>query len=147
MISSASKMFVKSGPCMNRNARRPDSGSSSTFVPVMSDGIRSGVNWIRLKLTSKIFDKELTIRVFANPGTPTSKTWPRVKMDARISSITSLWPITTLESSPTITSRERLNSSSSWLIRSTCVDMTGMPLGVRAGSNLEICDSTATDDL
>jgi hypothetical protein len=55
----------------------------------MSEGIRSGVNWIRLKLTSRIRAIELTIRVLASPGTPTSRTWPRVKIDARISSMTS----------------------------------------------------------
>ncbi len=67
----------------------PASGSSSTLVPVMSDGIRSGVNWIRLKLTSRIRAIELTISVLASPGTPTNRTWPRVKIAARISSMTS----------------------------------------------------------
>ena len=50
LISSARMMLAKIGPGTKRNARRPASGSSSTLVPVMSDGIRSGVNWIRLKL-------------------------------------------------------------------------------------------------
>ena len=39
----------------------------------MSEGIRSGVNWIRLKLTSRIRAIELTISVLARPGTPTSR--------------------------------------------------------------------------
>ena len=55
----------------------------------MSDGIRSGVNWIRLKPTSRIRAIELTINVLASPGTPTRSTCPRVKIAARISSITS----------------------------------------------------------
>ena len=42
----------------------------------MSEGIRSGVNWIRLKPTSRIRAIELTISVLARPGTPTSRTWP-----------------------------------------------------------------------
>ena len=51
LISSARTMLAKIGPCTNRNARRPVVWSSSrTSVPVMSDGIRSGVNWMRLKL-------------------------------------------------------------------------------------------------
>ena len=47
-------MFVKTGPSTNRKLRRPCSSSSSTFVPVMSEGIRSGVNWMRLKPRSRI---------------------------------------------------------------------------------------------
>ena len=65
-------------------------------MPVMSEGIRSGVNWMRLKPTSRILASELTINVLARPGTPTSRTWPRVKMAARICSMTSRWPTTTL---------------------------------------------------
>ncbi len=48
----------------------------------MSEGIRSGVNWIRLKPTSRILASVLTISVLARPGTPSSKQWPRVKMAA-----------------------------------------------------------------
>ena len=70
LISSARMMLAKIGPGTNRNARRPASGSSRTLVPVMSEGIRSGVNWMRLKLTSRILAIELTIRVLARPGTP-----------------------------------------------------------------------------
>ena len=89
----------------------------------MSDGIRSGVNWMRLKPTSRILASELTIRVLARPGTPTSRTWPLVKIEARICSITSFWPMTTLLSSVTMTSREWRNSSSSWEIRSPALDI------------------------
>ena len=74
-------------------------------MPVMSDGIRSGVNWIRLKLTSRIRAIELTMSVLARPGTPTSRQCPRVKIAARICSITSRWPMMTLPSSATMTSR------------------------------------------
>ena len=42
-------MLVKIGPFDEAEIRAgPCSSSSSTFVPVMSEGIRSGVNWIRL---------------------------------------------------------------------------------------------------
>ena len=40
----------------------------------MSEGIKSGVNWIRLKETSRISAKVLTISVFARPGTPSKQT-------------------------------------------------------------------------
>jgi hypothetical protein len=53
-----------------------------TFVPVMSEGIRSGVNWIRLKPTSRIRASVLTMSVLARPGTPSSRQCPRVKMAA-----------------------------------------------------------------
>ena len=61
----------------------------------MSDGIRSGVNWIRLKSTSRIRASVLTISVFARPGTPSSRQWPRVKIAAKICSITSSCPTIT----------------------------------------------------
>ena len=48
----------------------------------MSEGIRSGVNWMRLKLMSRIRASVLTISVLARPGTPSSRQWPRVKMAA-----------------------------------------------------------------
>ncbi len=48
MISSASSTFEKIGPGTKVQVRRPVPGSSSMMsVPVMSDGIRSGVNWMR----------------------------------------------------------------------------------------------------
>ena len=48
LISSASRMFVKIGPRRKRKRRSPVFTScSSTSVPVMSLGMRSGVNWIR----------------------------------------------------------------------------------------------------
>ena len=51
----------------------PVRASSRTMVPVMSDGIRSGVNWMRLKDTSRIWLMELTMSVLARPGTPTQE--------------------------------------------------------------------------
>ena len=59
---------MKTGPSTKRKFRRPCSSSSSTFVPVMSEGIRSGVNWIRLKSMSRIWASVLTISVLARPG-------------------------------------------------------------------------------
>ena len=51
LISSASTTLANSGPWRKRNSRRPVLRFSSiTSVPVMSDGIRSGVNWMRLEV-------------------------------------------------------------------------------------------------
>src|ERR671920_742958 len=53
LISSASTMFAKIGPGANTICRRPVVVSSWMMsVPVMSDGIRSGVNWMRLNFRS-----------------------------------------------------------------------------------------------
>ncbi len=52
LISSASTICAKSGPDWKRNSRRPSGDSVMMFVPMMSEGIRSGVNWMRLKLRS-----------------------------------------------------------------------------------------------
>ena len=46
LISSASKNEVKMGPLMSENSLRC---RLKTLVPVMSAGIRSGVNWMRAK--------------------------------------------------------------------------------------------------
>ena len=49
LISSARMTLANIGPCRNRNSRWPvERFSSMTSVPVMSAGIRSGVNWMRL---------------------------------------------------------------------------------------------------
>ena len=39
-----------------------------TSVPVMSDGIRSGVNWMRLKVRSSASARVQIISVLARPG-------------------------------------------------------------------------------
>ena len=74
-------MLAKTGPARNLNIRSLVAGSSwITSVPVMSMGIRSGVNWMRLKLKANACARVLTIKVFARPGTPTNRAWPRQKM-------------------------------------------------------------------
>ncbi len=64
-------------------------------VPVMSAGIRSGVNWMRLKDRDSVRDRVLTSRVLASPGTPTSTQCPRAKMAVSSSSTTWFCPMTT----------------------------------------------------
>ena len=54
LISSARTTLAKSGPATKRKRRRPVCGSSSMIsVPVMSPGMRSGVNWMRLNERSQ----------------------------------------------------------------------------------------------
>ncbi len=97
LISSASTMLAKIGPGRKVNLRRPVSGSSWRMsVPVMSAGIRSGVNCMRLKERCRIFDTVLTSSVLARPGTPTSRQWPRLNMAMSNCSMTSFWPTITL---------------------------------------------------
>ena len=49
LISSASSSWVNTGPSRNTSLRVPVWGSSSRmWVPTMSAGMRSGVNWTRL---------------------------------------------------------------------------------------------------
>ena len=89
LISSARIMLAKIGPAMNVNRRRPVSGSSWRMsVPVMSEGIMSGVNWMRRKERLEIRATVLTSSVLASPGTPTSSTWPRAKSPISSSSTT-----------------------------------------------------------
>ncbi len=69
---------MNSGPCMNSSLRRPVCGSSSMMsVPVMSAGIRSGVNWMRWKLRSSVCAIVRAISVLPSPGTPSISTCPR----------------------------------------------------------------------
>src|SRR5215203_1699204 len=98
LISSARIICAKIGPCTKRNEREPWS-SSRISVPVMSAGIRSGVNWIRLKLRSRICAIVLTSSVFANPGTPVIRQWPPQNIAINTSSTTSSCPTITLRSS------------------------------------------------
>ena len=58
----------------------------------MSDGNRSGVNWMRRKLQPSAAANALTSVVLATPGTPSSSTWPRAISVVRMSSIDSAPP-------------------------------------------------------
>ena len=87
LISSASTMLAKIGPCTKRKARLPVVRSSSMIsVPVMSLGIRSGVNWMRLKLRFSASATVWTIRVLASPGTPIRSAWPPARTAVRMPS-------------------------------------------------------------
>ena len=89
-------MFANSGPGRNRSSKVPVAGFfSMKSVPVMSAGIRSGVNWMRLNSSDRHRDRVLIMSVFARPGTPSSMQWPRAKRAIRSSSITWSWPTMT----------------------------------------------------
>ena len=67
LISSARTRLAKIGPGWNRKTRCPPS-SMRMFVPVMSAGIRSGVNWMRLNVQSMTSAMVRTSIVLPRPG-------------------------------------------------------------------------------
>src|SRR5579864_3386000 len=106
LISSASTMLLKMGPGENTIWRRPVDGSSWMMsVPVMSDGIRSGVNWMRVNFRSSTWASVAMSSVFARPGTPTIKLLPPTNSVCNTSSMTSDWPMIRLPSSVMIACR------------------------------------------
>ncbi len=88
-----------------------------TSVPVMSLGMRSGVNWMRLKPSCSACASVEMSSVFARPGTPTSSAWLRVKMAMSSSSMTSSWPTMTFASSA-LSSRYELRKYSTACVSS-----------------------------
>src|SRR3989338_9338259 len=65
----------------------------------MSEGIRSGVNWTRLKERPRARLNDLMSRVLPRPGTPSSSTCPPEKKAMRILRITSAWLTMTFRTS------------------------------------------------
>ena len=65
LISSARRRLVKIGPGQERNSPRR---WSKIDEPVTSDGIRSGVNWMRANWSDVACANERAISVFARPG-------------------------------------------------------------------------------
>ena len=93
MISSARMTLANMGPATKRIRREPELLSSSmTSVPVMSEGMRSGVNWMREKLSDSVRASVLIISVLASPGTPSRMQCPRHKSTVSRSSITASCP-------------------------------------------------------
>src|SRR2546428_4145706 len=62
------------------------------MVPTTSAGSRSGVNWMREKLASRISDRVRTARVLARPGTPSSRICPPVRSPTNNRSTMGLCP-------------------------------------------------------
>ena len=71
-------------------------------VPVMSDGIRSGVNWMRENFSSSTRASVWINSVLANPGTPTTRLFPPTKSDSSTSWTVSPWPMISFCSSAMI---------------------------------------------
>src|SRR4051812_3986825 len=106
LISSASTMWLKTGPGTKTRCRRPVCGSSWMMsVPVMSEGMRSGVNWMRENLRSSTWARVCTIRVLARPGTPVMMLLPPTKSEISTCSMMSSWPTMSLRSSRRMRSR------------------------------------------
>ncbi|KAG1529453.1 hypothetical protein G6F50_017985 [Rhizopus delemar] len=74
LISSARMRLPNSGPAWNAMWLRPSASCWSTAAPVMSDGSRSGVNWMRLMSAAKCEASALTMRGLASPGRLSSNT-------------------------------------------------------------------------
>src|ERR1019366_8841129 len=103
LISSARRMLPKIGPCTKVQVRRPVAGSSSMMsVPVISLGIRSGVNWMRLKTRPSVCAMVRTSKVLAVPGRPVMRQWPPTKSEIITCSRTSSWPTMTRRTCVTI---------------------------------------------
>src|SRR3954453_1361320 len=71
----------------------------------MSDGTRSGVNCSRTDVPPTTPASVSTARLFATPGTPSSRQWPRASRATRIRSTMWSWPTTTFFTSITVCSR------------------------------------------
>ena len=71
------------------------------WLPVMSVGSRSGVNWMRRTSSDSSRDSALTSSVLPRPGSPSSSTWPRASSAVTTSSITCSLPRITRRSSST----------------------------------------------
>src|SRR3954453_19545420 len=96
LTSSASNRFVNTGPWRKEN--EPPVASKIVW-PITSDGMRSGVNWMRRNSRSRAAATALTTSVFATPGTPSSRTWPRTSSAATKPESVPSWPTTTFPTS------------------------------------------------
>ena len=64
-------------------------------MPVMSDGIRSGVNWMRLNDSDRSWAMLAIISVLASPGTPSRMQCPWQNRAIITCLSTSVWPTMT----------------------------------------------------
>src|SRR5581483_2833115 len=110
LISSASTRLAKIGPGSKRKVRAPPS-STIRLVPVMSAGMRSGVNWTRLASSFRAWASVRTSSVLPRPGTPSSRTWPPARIETRTPRTTSSWPTMTLATSRSILRAVSTNSA------------------------------------
>ena len=95
LTSSARTRLANSGPGWNSRERAPSAPSRRMLVPVMSAGIRSGVNCTRLKLRSSASPMVRTSSVLPRPGMPSSSAWPPASRQVSTPRTTSGWPMMT----------------------------------------------------
>ena len=67
---------------------------SYKVCPVTSEGMRSGVNWMRVARPPNVRASACTSSVLPNPGTPSISTCPAASSAASTCSTTTSWPIT-----------------------------------------------------
>ena len=91
LISSERRRLVKIGP--GRNSKSP-SRWFQIDEPVTSDGMRSGVNWIRAKRMLSTCANERAASVLASPGKSSSSTCPSARKPSSTSSSDSRLPTT-----------------------------------------------------
>ena len=89
LISSPRRICVNTGPGWNS---KPRAGSRCMETPVTSDGMRSGVNWMRVKRRPSALASVRTSSVFAVPGTPSISRCPRARNATSASSMAASWP-------------------------------------------------------
>ena len=80
--------MLKIGPFTKVNFRF----SSKISLPKISEGIKSGVNWILLKFKPNASETVCTKSVFAKPGTPINKECPPQKIESITKSTALFWP-------------------------------------------------------
>ena len=129
LISSASTQLAKMGPRLMLNS--PVRGLK-ICVPITSAGNRSGVNWMRWKLSRSPCANVRTASVLARPGTPSSRTCPAVKRPMSRRSTMPRWPMMTFSisryrgsSRPRISRAARLIWAASVLMRLLLQRRTG----------------------
>ena len=91
-ISSANIILPKMGPGSKRNVRIPFS-SYSFSLPKISEGTKSGVNWILENLESMISAIVRTVFVLASPGNPSTKILPSASNPMINLSTIRSWPM------------------------------------------------------
>src|SRR5712691_5988991 len=96
LISSASSMFVKTGPLLNSNSRF---FMLKMKPPTMSSGSISGVNCTLLNARPRHFEKAFASIVLETPGTPSMRVCPLASSETSRSSVSSSLPTTTLPTS------------------------------------------------
>ena len=80
-------------------------------MPVMSAGIRSGVNWIRLNRQSMTSAMVRTSIVLPRPGTPSRRTWLLASSPTRVCRTSSRWPTMTFPTSASMAWARSANAS------------------------------------